>query len=82
VRQERLDWLSDSRRFTRRFAREIGRQCRELSEARVAAMHQLSWVQVRHLDQAYMEELLGRHPPANRLRAIGVDEISIKKGHT
>lgn len=82
VRQERLDWLSDSRRFTRRFAREIGRQCRELSEARVAAMHQLSWVQVRRLDQAYMEELLANRPPAKRLRAIGVDEISIKKGHT
>lgn len=81
VRQERLEWLSDGRRFTRRFAQEIGRQCRELSEARVAAMHQLSWVQVRRLDQTYMEDLLAKHPPAKQLRAIGIDEISIKKGH-
>lgn len=82
VRQERLSWLSDTRRATRRFAQEIGRQCRELSEARVAAMHQMSWGQVRRLDMAYMEDLLAKHPPPKRLRAIGMDEVSVRKGHT
>jgi transposase len=82
VRQERLPWLSDTRRATQRFAQEIGRQCRELSEARVAAMHQMSWGQVRRLDMAYMENLLAKHPPPKRLRAIGMDEVSIRKGHT
>lgn len=82
MKQERLPWLSDTRRATRRFAQEIGRQCRELSEARVAAMHQMSWGQVRRLDMAYMEDLLAKHPPPMRLRAIGIDEVSIRKGHS
>jgi transposase len=82
VRRERLIWLSDTRRFTRRFAQAVGRQCRELSVARVAEWHQLSWGQVRRLEMAYMEDLLTRHPPPKRVRAIGVDEVSIRKGHT
>ncbi len=69
VRQERLAWLSDTRRFTRRFAQAVGRQCRELSVDRVAEMHQLSWGQVRRLEVAYMEALLAKHPPAKRLRS-------------
>jgi len=81
VKQERLAWLSDTRRFTQRFATVVGRQCRELSVARVAEMNRLSWGQVRRLEIAYMKDLLARHPPAKRLRAIGMDEISIRKGH-
>ena len=81
MKRERLAWLSDTRRFTRRFATAVGRACRELSVARVAEMHMLSWGQVRRLEVAYMEDLLTRHPPAKRLRAIGVDEVSIRKGH-
>lgn len=82
MRQERLAWLSDTRRFTQRFATVVGRQCRELSVARVAEMNRLSWGQVRRLEIAYMEDLLTRHPPAQHLRAIGIDEISIRKGHS
>lgn len=82
VRQERLPWLSSTRRATQRFAQEIGRQCRELSEARVAAMHQMSWGQVRRLDMAYMEDLLAKHPPAKRIRAIGMDEVSVRRGQS
>ena len=55
--------------------------CREVSVARVAAMHNLTWGQVRRLEMAYMKELMDKHPPSKKLRAIGVDEISIKKGH-
>ena len=28
-----------------------------------------------------MEDLLAKHPPPKRLRAIGMDEVSVKKGH-
>lgn len=82
MKRERLTWLSDTRRFTRRFATAVGRECRELSVARVAEMHLLSWGQVRRLEVAYMEDLLARNPPAKRLRAIGMDEVSVRKGHT
>lgn len=81
VRQEWLPWLSGSRRATRRFAQAIGRQCREMSIARVAEMHQMTWDQVRSLEMEYMQDLIQKHPVPQRLRAIGVDEISIRKGH-
>ena len=81
VKQEFVPWLSNSKRATQRFAREIGRMCREVSVSRVAAMHNLTWGQVRRLEMIYMKELVKKHPPSKRLRAIGIDEISIKKGH-
>lgn len=81
VKQEFIPWLSNSKRATQRFAREIGRMCREVSVSRVAAMHNLTWGQVRRLEMVYMKELVKKHPPSKRLRAIGIDEISIKKGH-
>lgn len=81
VRQEYIPWLSNSKRVTHRFAREIGKMCREVSLARVAAMHNLTWGQVRRLEMIYMKELVEKYPPSKRLRAIGVDEVSIKKGH-
>lgn len=81
MKQERIPWLASSGRFTRRFARAIGRQCREMSLARVAEMHQLSWGQVRRLEMDYMRTLMVKRPISQRLRAIGIDEISIRKGH-
>jgi transposase len=81
VKQETLAWLASSGRFTKRFETEIGRQCREMSIARVAEIYRLGWEQVRRMEIAYMRDLIEKHPPAKRLRAIGMDEISIKKGH-
>ncbi len=81
MKQEFIPWLSNSKRATQRFAREIGRMCREVSVIRVAAMHNLTWGQVRRLEMVYMKELVKKHPPSKRLRAIGIDEISIRKGH-
>ncbi len=81
VKQETLAWLADSGRFTKRFERDIGRQCRGRSIAEVAEVHRLHWDQVRRMEMAYMEDLLAKHPPAKRLRAIGMDEVSVKKGH-
>jgi transposase len=34
------------------------------------------------MEMAYMRRLLEKRPPAAHLRAIGIDEISIRKGHT
>ena len=82
VRYEEIPWLSSSHRSTKRFAQAIGRQCREMSVARVAEMNQLSWGQVRRLETDYMEEILKKHPPSKKLCAIGIDEVSIKKGHS
>ncbi len=82
MKQETLAWLADSRRFTKRFELEIGQQCREMSIERVATMNRLSWDQVRRMEMVYLRSLVEKHPPSARLRAIGMDEISIHKGHT
>jgi len=82
VKQERIPWLSSSGRFTQRFVNVVGEQCRGTSIKHVAKMNQLSWGQTRRLEMEYMRKLVAKHPPPKRLRAIGIDEISIKKGQS
>jgi len=64
VKTETLAWLASSARFTERFEREIGRQCREMTIERVAAMNRLSWDQVRRMEMAYLKRLVEAHPPS------------------
>jgi transposase len=82
VKRETLTWLASSGRFTKRFEQAIGRLCREMTLSRVAEMNRLSWGQVRRMEMGYMRELLAKHPPARYLRALGIDEISIRKRYT
>lgn len=82
VKRENLAWLASSSRFTERFEQVVGRQCREMSVARVAEMNRLSWDQVRRIEKGYIKKLVARHPPSADLRAIGIDEVSIGKGHS
>jgi transposase len=82
VKQETLSWLADSKRFTQRFEAHIGRQSREMPLTRVAELNRLSWDQVWRMELAYMRRLWEKHPMPENLRAIGTDEISVRKGHT
>lgn len=81
MKTETLEWLASSNRFTKRFEIEIGKMCREMSIKRVAALNRLSWDQVRRMEIVYMKSLVAKNPPSKKLRAIGIDEISIKKRH-
>lgn len=81
MKQETLAWLADSGRFTKRFEHTIGRLCRTMTVKEVAELQHLVWDQVRRMDIAYMRDLWAKHLPSRRLRAIGVDEVSIRKGH-
>lgn len=81
VKRETLSWLAQSARFTQRFEDRIGELCREMSVTRVAELNNLSWDQVWRMEKSYMRRLLERHPPSEHLRAIGIDEISVRKGH-
>lgn len=81
VKQEKLDWLSDNPFYTKRFAFWVGRRCRAMTLAAVAKEARLDWKTVKVLEKQYMEEQLKRTgTPAPRV--IGIDEISIRKGHT
>jgi transposase len=81
VKQERLDWLANNPFYTKRFTFHIGRRCRNSSIRDVAKEHLLDWKTVKALEMEYMREQIKRagHP---RPKVLGVDEISIRKGHT
>lgn len=80
MKRERLPWLAENPHYTRRFARYVGKLCRGMSLTEVAADLRLDWHAVKAMDMAYMQEQLDRAgPPAPRV--IGIDEISIRKGH-
>jgi len=81
VKQERLDWLADHPFYTTRFAVFVGRRCRVATIKDVAQETHLDWKTVKALETQYMREQLRRAgTPAPEV--IGVDEISIRKGHT
>jgi transposase len=81
VKREQLEWLADNPFYTKRFAFFVGRRCRVATIKDVAKELHLDWDSVKTLEKQYMREQLRRvGTPAPR--AIGIDEISIRKGHT
>lgn len=59
----------------------IGNRCRESSIAAVAQEQNLDWKTVKELEKEYMQEQLDLRGEINPT-IIGIDEISIKKGHS
>jgi transposase len=81
VKRERLDFLSDSPFYTKRFAYYVGRRCRSATISDVAKELHLDWDSVKALDKQYMRAQLARAGTPGP-RRIGIDEISIRKRHT
>lgn len=81
MKREELEWLSKNPFYTKRFAFFVGRRCRSMTVQDVAKELKLDWHTVKELDKQYMEKQLERTGvPAPG--AIGIDEISLRKGHT
>ncbi len=81
VKNEKLAFLSDNTKYTLRFARQIGGLCRAMTIRDVSRLMRLDWDTVKELDKIYMREQL-RLAGSPKPSVIGVDEISIKKGHS
>lgn len=81
VKQEKFPWLANNPFYTKRFAWYVGRRCRETAVKDVARELKLNWKTVKSLDKEYMREQLRRTGMPGP-KAIGIDEISIRKGHT
>jgi transposase len=81
VKQERIELLADNYRYTKRFMRHIGRQCRKETILDVAKEHHLQCETVKELEKQYMREQIKR-AGTPRPKIIGIDEVSIRKGHT
>jgi transposase len=81
VKRERLDFLGDNPHFTKRFAFYVGRRCAQASIRDVAKELKLDWDTVKTLEMQYMRAQIERAGTPGP-KAIGVDEISIRKGHS
>ena len=77
---ERLDWLAQNPRYTERFAMHVGALCRDMTNKAVADLERIHHTTVKDLDKIYMARQVAEAGlPAPRV--IGIDEISIRKGH-
>src|ERR1039458_9468641 len=81
VKRERLDFLADNPLYTKRFAYFVGRRCRGATIKEVAEELALDWHTVKALDMQYMQAQPKRAGTPGP-QVIGVDEISIRKGHS
>jgi transposase len=80
VKQEKLPWLAANPLYTKRFAWYVGRRCRAAPIQAVARELRLDWHTVKELEKQYMREQLRRAGTPGP-QVIGIDEVSIKKGH-
>lgn len=81
VKQERLPFLADNPFYTKRFAFYVAERCRSSTIRDVARELHLDWHTVKELEKQYMREQLRRAGmPGPKI--IGIDEVSIRKGHT
>jgi transposase len=81
VKREQLTWLADNPFYTKRFAFLVGRRCRTSTIKDVAKELHLHWGSVKELEKQYMREQLRRVGTPGP-KVVGIDEISIRKGHT
>jgi len=81
VKLERLDFLADNPFYTKRFAYYVGRRCRQATIKDVAEEFRLHWETIKTLEMQYMRVQLAKAGTPGP-KAIGIDEISIRKGHT
>jgi transposase len=81
VKQEKLDFLADNPFYTKRFAFYVGRRCQSATIKAIADELHLDWHTVKDLDKQYMHEQI-RRAGKPRPKVVGIDEVSIRKGHT
>ena len=81
MKRERLDFLADNPRYTKRFAYYVGKRCRASTIRDIAEELGLAWHTVKELEMQYMREQLRRAGTPGP-KVIGIDEVSIRKRHT
>ena len=81
VKRERLSLLADGALHTKRFAYYVGRRCRSATIKDIATELHLGWDAVKELDKQYMRAQIAKAGTPGP-KVIGIDEISIRKGHT
>jgi transposase len=81
VKQEKFAFLANNPFYTKRFAYYVGKRCSTSTVKDVAQELHLNHKTVNVLEKQYMREKL-RRAGNPRPKTIGIDEISIRKGHS
>ena len=81
MKRERLEFLADNPLYTKRFAHYVGRRCQQATIKDIAKELGLDWGTVKTLEMQYMRAQLAKAGMPGP-KAIGIDEISVRKGHT
>jgi transposase len=81
VKRERLSFLADNTPYPERFAYYVGRRCARATIQDVAKELHLDWHAVKDLEKQSMRAQLARAGTPGP-KAIGIDELSIRKRHT
>lgn len=81
MKQERFDFLADNPFYTKRFAFYVGKRCRTSTIKDVATELHLDWKTIKELEKQYLREQL-RRAGKPRPKVLGLDEVSLRKGHT
>lgn len=77
---EELDFVTKSRRVTKRMETFIVTLCEETTVKTVAEITGLDWKTIKKIDKDYIRTLLHEISTLN-IRRIAIDEIAIMKGH-
>ncbi len=81
MKRECLDFLADNSRYRKRFAFYGGRCGRSSAIKDIAEELHLEWPTVKELEKQYRREQRRRAGTPGP-KVIGIDEVSIRKGHT
>ena len=80
VIQEHIHFADPQTTYTHRLARYAVDLCRMASIKSVSSQLNLSWNTVKEMVKAYLQRHYSK-PDITGLRAIGIDEFAVKKGH-
>jgi transposase len=81
VKREKLNFLAEYPFYTKRFAYYVGKRCQSSTILDIAKELRLNWKTVKEMEEQYLREKWRRGGKPNP-KVVGIDEISIRKGHT
>jgi transposase len=77
---ERFNFVDVKRRMTRRYERYVYQCCKANTVQNVSVQENLTWETVNEICQRGARKELDERP-VSKIRAVGMDEFAIKKGH-
>lgn len=81
IQAEKLDWVEPYQHQTIRYQRYLATLCDFMPVADVAELTGISKDTLYRLDKRYLKERHDNYSKEHKVSYLGIDEISIKKGH-